>query len=147
MKDGFTFIEVLAILLVVSLGLFTIVGILAVAQRLSFKALAQSTGMATAVTVAADLHPWLDPTASDWIATDPDLDAPSYAVNASGFVNGWYVERQEVSATADIVATDAVTNHVILRSAQVQVQVYETVSKTQQVTGYVTRILRQRGTP
>lgn len=156
-RGGFTFVEVLAILLVVVLGLLGVVGLVSYAMLKAGHVQAGATGMATAESVALDPTPLLAAaTAGDWSYTPYDMnDATASRVltsQAKGYVNGYYVVRNERSdngpdpaAPLDIIAKGA-NGTVYVRSALVEVDVFEALGG-RRAASYTTRILRQRGTP
>jgi Tfp pilus assembly protein PilV len=146
---AFTFIEVLLILLVIGVGVFGSVGVVAYGMRLASVAQAQSIGMATAVSVANDPRPLLAPTAAgDWSYAPYDFDALGDAEStATGYINGLYVNRHESTTAADIAARSvSASAHVYARSALIEVTVYEAMGG-QEIASFVTRVTRQRGTP
>ena len=148
--SGFTLIEVLLMLLVISVGLFGVIGLIIYGSRLASKAQGEYLAMATAITVATDAQPRLDPAVvGDWVSTayaNFDDDHATQTRSTTGFINGLYVKRVETSAPADVIAKSVVTNQVTLRSALVEVTVYESISGNM-LTSYATRIIRQRETP
>lgn len=139
-RHGFTYIEVLAGVLILSVGMFGVIGLVIYGQRLATRAQAQATGMATAMSVAVDPSPLVPP--ADWDATDwtrgaYDLTATSGTITCttSGWVNGLYVVRTETSVPEDIVGPG-------VRSASVEVVVREATGG-RLAAGYTTRIMRQ----
>jgi Tfp pilus assembly protein PilV len=145
-RAAFTFVEVICILLVVIMGVLGAVGLATYGMKISHRAQGQSTGLATAISVATDPQPLLDPVvAPNWTYTPYNLDsAVAVTSTASGFINGYYVERTETSTPADIIAVEGATVHA--RSAQVSVDVWDTF-KGALVASYNTRIIRQRTGP
>jgi hypothetical protein len=146
-RSGFTFVEVLIILLVIVIGLLGVAALVAFGTSLVTRVNANITGMATAMSVATDPQPYLDPNlAGEWTYSPYMLSGGGQQTSvASGFINGFYVVRTETSAIPDILAVSA--NHVVYaRSANVNVQVYDTF-KGRVVATFVTRIVRQKGTP
>lgn len=142
---GFTMLEVLAVLLVVGIGLAGAIGVFAYALRLSGEAQARSIAMATAISVAYDRNPLLDPDLSgDWSSTSYDFDAPSGTAISRGPVNGLYAVRTETTVAADITAQDGAVVH--QRSVRVDVDIFET-SGGKAVASFTTRLVRQRGGP
>lgn len=143
-RNGFTMFEVLAMLLVVSVGLLAVVGLFIHANRVAAKAEGGMTGMATALSVAYDSRPYFrDPqlaAQAGWTAAPP-LSTSPYAYTAKGFVNGFYVERSESSAAADILAVSG--GSVDARSVRVDVDVYEALGGAR-VASFSTRLVRQR---
>lgn len=146
-RSAFTFIEVLVILVVVGIGLMGAVGLIAYGARLGSKSQSEAIAMSTATAVAVDPRPLLAPDiASGWTYAPYDLDGTGdLSSTAKGFINGVYVERIETSGDADI-ATRSTAGRVTARSARVSVTVYETISGDE-ITSFVTRIVRQRGAP
>lgn len=146
-REGFTFIEVLVILIVVGVGLMGAIGLISYGTRLSSKSQGEAVGMATAVSVATDPLPRLDPRlASGWSYTPYDFDGNGVMTStARGFVNGVYVERIETSGPVDVIARST-AGRVTARSANVAVTVYETISGAE-IAAFTTRIVRQRGSP
>lgn len=147
---GFTFIEVLIVLMVVSLGLIGVIGLIIYGNRLSSKAQGRMMATATAISVVHDPQPKLDPgVAADWVYNPyPDFDngAIDQISTATGYINGLYVRREERSAPADIISMSATTSRVYARSALVTVEVYETVGGTA-VASFSKRVVRQRVAP
>lgn len=141
-RTAFTMFEVLAMLLVISLGLLAVVGLFIHANRLAARAEGQLTGMATAMSIAYDSQPFFrDPdlaSQAGWTAP-PSLSTSPYAHSAAGFVNGYYVTRNESSSAADIVAGSA--GSVEARTVRVDVDVYESQGGTR-VASFSTRLLR-----
>lgn len=141
-RSAFTLFEVLAMLLVVSMGLLAAIGLFIHANRLAARAEGQLTGMATAMSIAYDPQPFFrNPelaAQAGWTAP-PSLSASPYSHDAAGFVNGYYVTRREASAAADIVAGGA--GAVEARSVRVDVEVFESQGGTR-VASFSTRLLR-----
>lgn len=103
-REAYTLIEVLAGVLVLSLGLFSACAMTLYGLSLSRSAHARTMGMATALTVLADPTP---------LATDVALSASGAAT--VGFLNGLWVERTETDPTAldnsgKLVAVTVVVN-------------------------------------
>jgi prepilin-type N-terminal cleavage/methylation domain-containing protein len=119
MRRGFTFIEVLACLLVLGLGVAAAVGMVMYGVLLATRAQGKSTGMATAMSIAVDPEPLL-PAGSTWNGRE-------------GSINSFYVVRTE--GPAAVVAPGFTT-------ATVSVDVYDSF-KGRPVTSYSTRVLRQ----
>lgn len=107
-RAAFTMIEVLATLLIITLGMLAVVGMVLYASALAHRAQAACTGMATALTVLDDPTPI---TTLDW--AHPGGSDPS-----CGYLNGWYVIRR--TAAAEPIAGG-------LASVLVSVEVYETM--------------------
>lgn len=144
---AFTFIEVLVILLVVGIGLMSAVGLIVWGNQLGSRSQGETIALATAIAVANDPLPRLDPILiSGWSYTAYDMDADSGTSEARGYLNGVYVERTETSTASDIIARDAASGTVYARSAHVRVVVTEAIGGDE-LTTFSTRILRQRGQP
>ncbi len=144
-RRGFSMIEVLAVLMVLGIGLAAAISIFGYAMKMSGEAQARSIAMATAISVAYDRSPLLDPDlASDWSATTYSFDAPSGTAVSRGPINGMYAVRTETTVAADISAQDGATVH--QRSVRVDVDIFET-SGGKPVASFTTRLVRQRGGP
>jgi hypothetical protein len=124
-RGAFTFIEVLACLLVLSLGIASAVGMVMYGVLLATRAQGRATGMATALTVAADATPLL-PAGANWTG-GPGRE------EARGYINGFYVVRRETLGDGPAPG---------FHSDTVTVDVYDTF-KGAPVTSYTTRLLRQ----
>lgn len=147
--SGFTFVEVLSTLLVVTIGLMGVVGLIAYGNRLSAKTQGETIAMATAISIASDPQPRLDPViAADWSHTpyDFDNDISIQTANSMGIINGMYVRRIETSKPADVIAKSAAQSKIYARSALVEVTVYETLGG-EPLASYAVRIVRQREAP
>lgn len=95
MRRGFTFIEVLAILLVLAMGFTAAVLLARYGQRLTQEAIASSLALPTARTVMIDAKQ-AGAAVADWTAS---------GTTWSGYVNGLYVRR----TVSDQQTTGAVT--------------------------------------
>jgi prepilin-type N-terminal cleavage/methylation domain-containing protein len=127
--DGFTFIEVLACLLIISLGVAAAVSLTLYAELMSERAQAKSTAMATALSVAVDPSPLLHAGASaQW-----HLASSSGQGTTTGWLNGYYIVR--VESAGSVPATG-------FASDPVSVDVFGGVRGTL-VASYSTRIMRQ----
>jgi len=146
MTRGFTLIETLAVLLVVSIGLAAAVGLFSAALRISAQAQGRTTAMATAMSVAVDPTPLLDPDlAADWTQVSTyAMDASSGLAEAHGYINGFWVVRRESSASADILAADAGVVHA--RQVNVDVDVSE-VTGGRILASFTTTFVRTRNQP
>lgn len=141
---GFTFVEVMAILLVVTIGIGGVVALVMYGTRLSSRAQAETISMATAISVAHDPQPAL---ALDWVYNPIDINSPnSQSAESRGYVNGLYVVRRESSTPIDIIARSTIDGLVHARSSLVEVSVYEAMLGDP-VTSYATRIVRIRKAP
>jgi Tfp pilus assembly protein PilV len=148
-QHGFTLVEVLCLLLVMGMGMTGVVALVNYGMSVAAKARASAIGLATAVSVAKDATPLLDPAiAADWSYTDYgasfDNTSGTLTSTASGYINGFYVERTETSLPADVIVTPGVVGPVFVRSAHVDVDVFDTY-RGDLVASFTTRILRQRG--
>jgi hypothetical protein len=143
-RSGFTLIEVLAIMLVVTLGLMAAIGLVFYGVIQSARAKGAELGLATAISVAVDPQPLLPARrAAAWTYVPYDLDGRGeLTALAQGTVNGFGVKRVEVSGDDDIIAEDG--GVVYMRSARVDVEVYDAVVD-RRVASFTTRIIRQRG--
>ena len=147
MRGGFTFIEVLTILIVVGVGLTGAVALVAYGMRMASRSQGEAVAMATAVSVADDPRPRLDPAvAADWSYAPYDFNDRTGTVTstATGFVNGLYVKRTETSVPADVMAVSGTT--VYARSAVIEVVVYEAIGGGE-LMSFVKRVVRHRGSP
>jgi hypothetical protein len=146
MRAGFTFIEVICILLVVSLGLMAAIGLMDDGLLLAARSRGAQLGLPTAVSVALDPTPLLPArTAHRWSYTPSAMDGPGpLSSTAQGVINGFFVVRHETSTDADIISQDQ--GRVYLRSALVAVDVYDATGAGL-VASYSTRIIHQRGLP
>jgi prepilin-type N-terminal cleavage/methylation domain-containing protein len=126
-QAGFTFVEILACLLVLGLGVTAAVGMVMYGVSLSARAQGRATGMATALTVTYDPTPLLPPN-STW---------QNSAGNASGYINNFYVMRTETSNT-----DPGPTLPPGFKAFIVSVDVYDAF-KGRIVCSYTTRLLRQ----
>jgi len=149
-SSGFTFLEVLACLLVVGLGLASVVAMVYFGIVNSQKAQAASTAMITAMSVAVDPTPYLSADiAASWSTSgsyDMDDLTGNLSEKAQGYINGYLVVRSETSTPADIIASDITPGGgtvVYARSALVKVDVY-TLLNGAIVASYNTRFVRQR---
>jgi hypothetical protein len=141
---GFTLVEVIAILLVVVLGLFSVTGLFLYGLRLANRAQAGSTAMATAMSLAVDDAPLLDAT-GQWSRTSSyDLDDLNGSATARGYVNGYFVMRSESAVAADILA--GTVGDVGSRSVRVEVDVYDNQGG-ELLASYTTRFVRVRNAP
>ncbi len=147
-RCGFTFIEVICILLVVTFGLIGVIGLVSHGLIVAQKSQGTCTGMLTAVTVADDAKPLLPPDMqTSWNYVTYDLNSAGAVTNTIvGFINGYYVKRVETTGPSDIIATDKDTGVVQTRSVAVAVDVYDTLGGLL-VASYSTRFIRQRGLP
>jgi prepilin-type N-terminal cleavage/methylation domain-containing protein len=124
---AFTLIEVLAALLVLTLGMMSAVGLVLYGMQLAKVSIGKSTGMATAMSVAVDSAPLL--------ASDAFWQPSSGNAGISkGYVNGYWVERVESPA--------AFVGPGISRSL-VQVDVYETL-RGKLLCSYNEQLVRQQ---
>ena len=120
---GFTLVETLACLLVLSLGFAAAIVLVAYGLQTVRLSLARSMGMATAMTVAADPTPLLPAGSS--------LDRAGAVTR--GRINGLWVERREEPGEALAGG---------LRSHLVRVEVYES-GDGRRICSYQERLLRR----
>lgn len=125
-RSAFSLVEVMAALLVLTLGMLAAIGLVGYGMSLARIALARSVGMATAISVAADPTPLVD--ATDWTAP------ATFTGIARGYINGAWVERTE--SAGEVLATG-------LSSRLVTVEVYDGL-KGRHVCSYQERILRRK---
>jgi Tfp pilus assembly protein PilV len=118
---GFTMLEVLGAVLVLSLGFSAAIGMILYGFHLSKISLARSTALATAMSAAVDPSPL----GAGWTAVSPGT--------TKGYLNGYYVERTEGSPT--VLATGLTTAHVT-------VDVYET-AKGRLVASYDQQLVKK----
>ncbi len=146
MRRAFTLIETLAVLLVVSIGLAAAIGLFGTALRVSVLAQGRSTAMATAMSVAVDPTPLLDPDlASDWTQVSTyAMDASSGTAEEHGYINGFWVVRRESTASSDVLATDAGVVHARLVSVDVDVS---EVTGGRILASFTTSFVRTRNQP
>jgi hypothetical protein len=146
-RQAFTFVEVLIILLVITIGLLGVVGLVAFGTSLVTRVNGEITGLATAMSVANDPQPLLDAQlAGEWTNSSYPIGAAGAQTGvASGFINGFYVVRTETTAPEDVIATGR-NGQIYARSVHVDVQVYDTF-KGHVVASFATRLVRQKGTP
>lgn len=122
-RRGFTLVETLACLLVLSLGFAAAIVLVAYGLQTVRLSLARSMGMATALTIAADPTPLL-----------PDGVALGSAAGVTrGRINGLWVERREEAG--ELLANG-------LRSHLVRVEVYES-GDGRRICSYQERLLRR----
>lgn len=122
-RRAFTLIEVLASLIVLTLGLASAIGLVLYGAQVLKQSLGRSTGMATAMTVAID---------TDFLHKADGAWTTSGGVS-KGYLNGYWCERQE---------TDVRVLAPGVQSAAVHVDVFET-AKGRCVASYSERIVRQ----
>lgn len=127
MRRAFTLIEVLAALLVLSLGMLAAIGLVVYGMQLAKVSVGKATGMATAMSIAVDHNPLLE-SGAFW------TPSAGYAGVSKGYVNGFWVEREESVATS--VAPGVVRSFV-------KVDVYESMRGTL-ICSYNEQLVRQR---
>ena len=81
---GFTLIEVLAALIVLTLGMLSAIGLVVYGVQLAQLSIGRTTGMATAMSVAIDARP-LPP---------PDPLWTQSGSMTTGYINGFWIERE-----------------------------------------------------
>lgn len=146
-RRGFTFVEVITLLVVVGAGLMGVIALVSYGSDVSSRAQAESIALSTAMSVAHDPIPLLDPeVAIHWsYAPYPMEDPGNHRSEAGGFINGLYVTRVETSGDEDIIAQSNL-GEVTVRSARIEVTVRETIGG-EPLTAFVTRIVRRREGP
>lgn len=107
MRRGFTLIEVLAMLLVLTVGMVGALGLLSFGIRTARESQLQAIGYPTARSLLFDVHP---PHQPRWFNVSPTL--------SEGYVNGVWARR----TVEDVVIRGGLT------FATVTVQVYSTIS-------------------
>jgi len=153
-RSGFTFVEVLACLLVVGLGLASVVAMVYFGIVNAQRAQSGSTAMITAMSVAIDPKPYVfNDVAPSWTGSGPysmDDTANALSESTQGYVNGYFVHRSETTGPTDIIATAPPSaggaQVVYMRSVLVKVDVY-TLLNGAIVASYNTRFIRQRNSP
>lgn len=110
-RSGMTLIEVMACVLVISLGLMAACAMVFYGLRLVAKAHGETVGTATAMTVLADPSP---------LKTDPTLSPDS--ATTQGYLNGLWVVRTE----SNELPLDGSNGKLV--SVTVDVDVYETAN-------------------
>ncbi len=128
---GFTFIEVLSCLLVLSGGVAGAISLTYYALVMGARAQGKATGMATAMTVAIDPGPLMHAKASSQWQNGGTVGT------SSGWINGFYVVRVETAGSqpAPGFANNAVS-----------VDVYDGTRGTR-ITSYTTWVMRQAFSP
>ncbi len=130
---GFTFIEVLACLLVLSLGIAATVALTYYAMAVSVRAQSKATGLATALSVAVDPAPLMHLGATaHWNSA-----GAGGIGTTSGYVNGYFVVRTEKAGSAPCPG---------FTSDPVSVDVYDGFRSTV-VASYSTRVMHQAPAP
>lgn len=122
-RSAFTLIEVLACLLVLTLGFAAAIALIAYGLQIARLSLARAMGMATAITVAVDPTPLLPAGAT----------LTSSGTTTTGWVNGLWVERDE---DAGETIAPGMVSHLV------RVEVYEGTDG-RRVCSYQERLLRQ----
>lgn len=123
-SSAFTLIEVLASVIVLSVGLFAAIGLMLYGLQLAKLSMGRATGLATAMSVAVDPTP-IQPVDPFWTVAVPGT--------TSGYLNGYFVRRNEAAAT--VIAPG-------LTASDVEVDVFETF-KGRLVASYNQRIVRE----
>ncbi len=126
-RCGFSFVEILACLIVLVLGITSAVSLVMYGVLLAARAQGKATGMATAMSIAADATPLL-PENRTWNGTKGSGEA-------SGYINNYFVVRHEVPSSDMNLPIGFV-------SSVVTVDVYDTF-QGHPITSYTTRVLRQ----
>jgi len=126
-NHGFSFVEILACLLVLTLGVTAAVGMVMYGVMIAARAQGRATGMSTAMSVAYDPTPLL-PSGATWTSA-------AGSGEASGYINNVYVVRHE-TASSDMTLPDGFVSSVV------SVDVYDTF-RGHPITSFSTRVLRQ----
>jgi hypothetical protein len=153
MRRAFTLIEVLATALIIGTGLLALVAVILFAMARALEAQAACTAMPTAITAAHDPAPLLpDEVAGDWTsaAVDPASSAAASATS-QGWMNGYWVVREESSAPEDVLGALAPATTGLgwtvtpggVRTCRVLVRVYEGGARGREVASFTTRVIRQ----
>jgi prepilin-type N-terminal cleavage/methylation domain-containing protein len=166
---GFTLLEVLATLLMLSVGIASVIGMVRYGIRLSGEAQEAHSAMPTALTVLCDPTPsgltadLNDADGDGWkLEAGSTLAAPAtgdYAFTVSGTINGYWVKRVEASKSSDILdrlealddrsgsyTADDDGRNGRVRAAMVTVEVYRGLDDAF-VTTVQQRILRRKPAP
>lgn len=141
-RCAFTLLEVMAMLLVITIGLLAVIGLFLHGTRTAALAQASSTAMSTAISVTYDETPWQDPAfyqAADWTST-----VTGSGRTDSGFLNGYWVERVETWTVDDVVAQNA--GAPVMYTARVEVAVKD-ANRGATVASYAARLLHLDGRP
>jgi type II secretory pathway pseudopilin PulG len=102
-RSAFTLIEVIAAATLIGVGVLALVGVAVFGVNRSIQAQATSTAMPTAVSVAYDPAPLLPTTLqSSWNNPAGSTTAAGSRFT-SGWMNGYWVERTETTASQDIL--------------------------------------------
>lgn len=151
-EAGFTLIEVLAMAIVIGVGLMSIMAVVMFALSKQLEAQAACTAMPTAVSAANDPRPLLpNETAADWnVATISPGSSGSASAITKGWLNGYWVEREERSEAEDVLGEWTPVGGAWTvtpggaRSLRVTVRVYEnSATSSRQVGFFTTRMIRQ----
>lgn len=110
-RCGFTFVEVIACLLILSMGMLGATALIISGMSRAEEAQAQSTALGTAMTVAVDAQPLL-PAGGTWAAAGGV---------ASGYVNGYFIRRIETDGGTVVPGVTLAG----FATRQVRVDVYE----------------------
>lgn len=132
--EGFTFVEVVACLLVVAGGLASALSLTVYATVLGSRAQDKSTAMATALSIANDPLPLVHGSGPvQWTGSQPPLAGSR---TSEGWINGYYVVRVEQAGSTPLTG---------FASNPVSVDVYDGV-RGEVVASYSTILLRQQST-
>jgi hypothetical protein len=129
---GFTFIEALACLLVITVGLASAVALTMYSAIIGARSQAKATAMSTALSVTCDPAPLMHSAGAQWTSA-----GSSGIGTSSGWVNGYYVVRVESAGSSPMVG---------FASDPVSVDVYDGV-RGELVASYTTRLMRQGNSP
>ena len=110
-RRGFTLIEILATLLLLAFGVASVIGMVHHATRISADSQGRATAMASAESVLLDPTPLgvsadLGDADGDGWRADGSIAAPvagDYDFVVEGWLNGYYLHREERSGVDDVV--------------------------------------------
>ena len=91
-RSGFTFVEVIACLLILAMGMMGAIALVISGLSRADEAQAQATALGTAMSVAVDPDPLL-PAGGTWTSSKGA---------ASGYINGYFVKRTEVDGGTQV---------------------------------------------
>jgi hypothetical protein len=130
--NGFTFVEALACLLVITVGLSAAVALTMYAAVVGVRSQSKATAMSTALSVTIDPSPLMHNAKVQWQSA-----GPSGIGTSAGWINGYYVVRVESAGSTPIAG---------FASDPVSVDVYDGV-RGELVASYTTRLMRQGNSP
>ncbi len=128
LRRAFTLIEVLASVLVLTVGFSAAIGLILYGIQLSKVSIGRATALATAMSIAVDPTP-LQPSAPLWTVAVPGT--------TKGYLNSYYIERTEGAAVTLVTG---------ITVADVDVDVYET-GKGRLLASYSQRLVKSAPSP